>query len=116
MTYAAATDLAMVLPIPVPSNSPEDAVRFINLNRYPAFFDDMGRGFLPAAASYSPDDFATTTRSLAKLRVHDVGSFEASFVPCIKDFARLDDRFRIPGEVWDRLPEYNSCNRSPQEI
>ena len=45
MSYAAAADLAMVLPLPVPPNPPEDAVRFINLQRYPSFFDDMARGF-----------------------------------------------------------------------
>ena len=45
MTYAAAADLAMVLPLPVPPNPPENAVRFINLERYPAFFDDMRDGF-----------------------------------------------------------------------
>jgi hypothetical protein len=34
-TYAAATDLAMVLPLPVPANPPEDAIRFINLDAEP---------------------------------------------------------------------------------
>src|SRR3954466_10544865 len=47
MSYAAAADLAMVLPLPVPPGPPEDAVRFINLGRYPGFFDDMRRGFPP---------------------------------------------------------------------
>ena len=47
MAYAAATDLAMVLPLPVPPRPPEDAVRFINLERYPAFFRDMASGFPP---------------------------------------------------------------------
>jgi hypothetical protein len=42
----------------------------------------------------------------SSLRIHDVGSFEASFVPRIEDFDRLDARFRLPGHVWDRLPTY----------
>src|SRR5262249_40497355 len=108
MTYAAAADLAMVLPLPVPPNPAEDAVRFINLERYPAFFEDLRHGFpvietkglwlgpRPAASSSAP-----------KLRVHEVGSFEASFVPRIVDFDRLDERFRIPRDVWDRLPAYH---------
>jgi hypothetical protein len=33
-----------------------------------------------------------------------VGSFEASFVPTVKDFARLDMRFRLPATTWDSLP------------
>jgi hypothetical protein len=32
--------------------------------------------------------------------------FEASFVPCVRDFARLDDRFWLPSAVWDALPAY----------
>jgi hypothetical protein len=40
------------------------------------------------------------------LEVVKVGSFEASFVPTIKDFSRLDERFRLPTEVWDKLPMY----------
>jgi len=40
------------------------------------------------------------------LAVVEVGSFEASFVPAVKDFARLDERFRLPTEVWDKLPSY----------
>jgi hypothetical protein len=41
-----------------------------------------------------------------KLVVHDVGAFEASFVPTIKDFSRLDERFRLPAGTWEELPRY----------
>ena len=27
-------------------------------------------------------------------------------MPQVKDFARLDERFRLPTEVWDKLPQY----------
>jgi hypothetical protein len=40
------------------------------------------------------------------LRVVDVGYFDASFVPTIRDFERLDERFRLPHNVWDQLPGY----------
>jgi hypothetical protein len=33
-----------------------------------------------------------------------VGNFEASFVPSLKDFSRLDERFRISNEAWEKLP------------
>jgi hypothetical protein len=36
-----------------------------------------------------------------------VGKFEASFVPTISDFARLDERFRISNETWIQLPLYS---------
>jgi hypothetical protein len=107
MRFAAAGDLAMVLPLPVPPRSPEDAVRFINLERYPAFFDDMARGFPRRwVASLGRGMTDSASPAAPKLQVHEVGSFEASFVPRVEDFERLDERFRIPGDVWDRLPAY----------
>ena len=41
------------------------------------------------------------------LEVVTVGSFEASFVPTMKDFARLDKRFRIADAAWKKLPKYH---------
>ncbi|MGH9902934.1 MAG: hypothetical protein ACRD68_14095, partial [Pyrinomonadaceae bacterium] len=100
MSYAAASDLAMVLPLPVPPNSPEDAVRFINLERYPDFFADMRRGF-PEPVAAAQGLARSYFTAAPKLKVHDVGSFEASFVPRAEDFDRLDARFRIPRAVWE---------------
>lgn len=99
-------DLAMILPIPVPSGSLDDAVRFINLKGYPTFFDDMPKGFpQPRAKSADGKSFEGLTAK-PKLPVVDVGDFGASFVPAIKDFARLDERFRLPDAAWDQLPRY----------
>ena len=100
MSYAASADLAMVLPLPVPPNPPEDAVRFINLERYPKFFEDLRGGFSTLSLSRA---LATLSAGDPKLRVHDVGAFDASFVPRIDDFRRLDERFRIPPDVWRQL-------------
>lgn len=105
MTYQSARELAMVLPLPVPPDGPEDAVRFIDLQGYPEFFDDLRSGFaiepmLTRAASLSVD---TTPATLV---VHDVGSFEASFVPTLEDFDRLDERFRIPPDAVGEIPKY----------
>jgi hypothetical protein len=105
MTLSAKEDLAMILPIPVPKEPKDDAVRFINLEKYPDFFADMLRGFPPPPATRS----LGPTNSLgakAPLPVVEVGSFEASFVPTVKDFDRLDQRFRLPAEAWDKLPLY----------
>jgi hypothetical protein len=41
-----------------------------------------------------------------RLKVHDVGDFEASFVPTPADFARLDPRFRLPERVLTDLTSY----------
>jgi hypothetical protein len=40
-----------------------------------------------------------------RLKVHEVGSFVASFVPHRDDFHRLEPRFRMPDAVWDALPD-----------
>jgi hypothetical protein len=49
---------------------------------------------------------AATGVERVPLVVHEVGHFDASFVPSLKDFDRLDPRFRIPHTVWDELPAY----------
>jgi hypothetical protein len=55
--------------------------------------------------------FATTrwsmVLSMPVLEVHEVGDFIASFVPTLGDFDRLDARFRLPTETWNKLPEYS---------
>ena len=108
MTIDAKEDLAMILPIPVPEKSPEDAVKFINLEKYPEFFTDLKKGFpeplVPKSHARGP---SLAAGALApKLEVVPVGSFEASFVPSVADFRRLDERFRLPEGTWDQLPQY----------
>lgn len=50
-------ELAMILPLPVPPGSTEDAARFIDLSRYDAFFSDLSRGFPEAVlGAKSRDD------------------------------------------------------------
>jgi hypothetical protein len=105
MQINANEDLAMILPIPVPKNLNEDAVRFINLEEYPNFFTQLRAGFpLPEATLGLAN--SRSKDSAPKLAVVEVGSFQASFVPAVKDFARLDERFRLPTDVWENLPQY----------
>lgn len=100
-------DLAMILPIPVPKNSPDDAVRFISLKDYATFFDDMARGWPPpAAVAVGRGSLGAAPPNAKPLPVVDVGDFGASFVPSVKDFSRLDERFRLPDAAWDQLPRY----------
>jgi hypothetical protein len=104
MILGSKEDLAMILPIPVPKQSKEDAVRFINLEKYKEFFTDMQAGFPPNRTK--GDGLALGAKPGATLKLVDVGSYEASYVPTVKDFARLDERFRLPMGVWDKLPQY----------
>jgi hypothetical protein len=106
MRFKAGEDLAMILPIPTPKGSPDDAVRFINLEKYPDFFADLRRGFPERVTKDDSRGKAVGGLGGKPLPVVEVGKFVASFVPAIKDFARLDAQFRLPTEVWDRLPQY----------
>ena len=99
------TELAMVLPIPVPHASADDAVTFVSLEGYDRFFDDLAAAFPPvfSAAPQAKGGMSRGRLEAPKLVVHDVGLFEASFVPTRADFSRLDPRFRMPDRVWDEL-------------
>jgi hypothetical protein len=109
MSFEAHQDLAMILPIPIHLDAGEDAVRFVDLSACPTFFEDLDRLFpVPVPRAGPPMMFALAApQGKPMLVVHDVGDFEASFVPTPRDFDRLDPRFRLPGEVWDALPEYS---------
>ncbi len=106
MQFKAGEDLAMILPVPTPKASAEDAVKFINLQKYDAFFDDLRKGFpIPKTKSDRGPNNGNGP-ALGGLAVVEVGDFIASFVPTIKDFARLDEKFRLPDGVWNKLPQY----------
>jgi hypothetical protein len=104
MFLSAREDLAMILPIPTPKNPAEDAVRFISLKGYPDFFKDMLKGWPSRGLSEKDSEKDSKDRDKPKLKVVEVGAYEASFVPTVKDFSRLDERFRLPAKTWDALP------------
>jgi hypothetical protein len=110
MNLDSAEPLAMVLPIPVAAGSDEAAVRFINLKNYANFFDDLSSGFPvpPPASEGRSRSISAASSERAPLQVFQVGSFEASFVPTVGDFGRLDERFRLPESAFVRLPGYKT--------
>jgi hypothetical protein len=106
MIFASAEDVAMILPIPVAKDSGEKAVQFIDLSEYPKFFADLRSGFPRTMLRNAPQAAAGGPFGEETLEVKQVGAFEASFVPTVKDFERLDGRFRLPMDVWKSLPQY----------
>ena len=107
MTFSSKNDVAMILPLPVPPGSPEDALQFIDLKGYSAFFKDLKLGFPePVSRSLGLKAERPAAEAAAPLPVVEVGEFEASFVPRVKDFSRLDERFRLPEQAWEKLPTY----------
>ncbi len=107
MKVGAQEDIAMILPIPVARNSGEKAVSFINLEKYPDFFKDMSKGFITKLRGKGGGGgFGGPPPTKPKLAIVKVGQFEASYVPTINDFDRLDERFRLPENTWDAIPAY----------
>ena len=109
MTLSTPQETAMILPIPVARGSSEDAVRFIDLSDCRSFFMALDQCFPrreePEGAPMA--DAVLAGAEPTTLKVHSVGSFEASYVPCIADFERLDERFRLPSNLWSQMPQYH---------
>jgi len=109
MVYSSSQDLAMILPLPVPAQTPENGVRFINLEKYPTFFSALESGFpRPRSVSGFALGGGEVKSAASPLAVVEVGSYQASFVPKVSDFSRLDERFRLPTSVWSMLPQYKN--------
>jgi hypothetical protein len=107
MSIEATEDLAMVLPLPVKPGTDEKGINFIDLHLYANFFEDLEKGFPSRLQAAGVQPGGAAGRSPAKkLEVIQVGYFEASFVPTVDDFARLDERFRLPEGTWKKLPGY----------
>jgi FimV-like protein len=111
MRVSSENRLAMILPLPVAINSGEEAVDFYDLSGYQEFFRDLEKACF---CEIITDPFFTLDDDLgasldidsaaANLAVHNVGDYEASYVPTVDDFSRLDSRFRLPDNVWKQLP------------
>ena len=109
MSLDTPADVAMILPIPVAPGSGEDSVKFLSFEKYPGVFTDLASLFPQQRVAASAGGIASlgTGGDVEPIRVVQVGAFEASFVPTIKDFSRLDERFRIPDEAWEKLGQYS---------
>jgi hypothetical protein len=108
MNYKAAEDLSMVLPIPVKPGSGEKAVTFFDFSGYHSIFTDLHALFpVPKYVADPAGPFGAPPAAAPRtLEVHAVGAYDASYVPGIADFGRLDERFRLPDHVWGKLPGY----------
>lgn len=99
MTLNALEPVAMILPIPVADHAGEGAINFIDLSAVPEFFARLTTMFVTRSSR---------AFSRSPLRVVEVGSYVASYVPSLADFARLDPQFRLSPQVWDQLPQYRT--------
>jgi hypothetical protein len=100
MNYATENDLALILPLPTPPNTAEDAVRFIDLSGYPDFFIDIEAGFPYTRSAATPNP-----RKSQPLK--NAGNYDATFIASPQGFERLEEPFRMPESVWQELFEYN---------
>ena len=101
-------DVAMILPIPVAEGTGEDAVKFHAFDGYPQFFTHLDSLFprIRVRQSGAPALGAFGASPPPPLKVVEVGAFNASFVPTVNDFGRLDPQFRLPDAVWQKVGNY----------
>lgn len=102
MAFGATEDIAMVLPVPIAAGHGESGLRFIDLSTFPKFFETLEMMF----ETLLDLELLEQPASRQTLAVQRVGEFEASYVPSVADFARLDKRFRLSTDVWNALPAY----------
>lgn len=106
MEFGAKQDVAMILPLPVAKDADEKTVKFIDLSGYENFFQDLRSGFPFPKGPGRGGSASLAIPASPFLEVKKVGAYDASFVPTVKDFERLDPRFRLPAETWSALPVY----------
>lgn len=108
MNVESRSNAAMILPVPVNVQT-ESCVAFIDMSDRPDFFVEL-EGTFPKEMRRSSTLSFGTSRGIGMvetLKVHNVGSFEASVVPTHDDWDRLDPRFRLPKSQWDKLLKYS---------
>lgn len=106
MHYESRDSNAMILPIPVQQPANAESLRFIALDDYDDFFEDLDLGFplhQQMSIGCSSNDLELSDNHL---EVFEVGSYIASFVPTLAEFSRLDPQFRLPEETWASIPKY----------
>jgi hypothetical protein len=103
MRVSARDELAMVLPIPVALGSGEVDFEFVDLSGCADLFEQLEELFVRPAPAGA---VSMAWSEPAAIPVHEVGAYEASFVPSVADFARLDPRFRLSESVFAGLPQY----------
>jgi hypothetical protein len=106
LQLGADSDVAMILPLPVATGSGETALEFLSFEAHSEFFTTLSNLFNPPMPAARGGSVAYALQPQA-LPVHNVGAFEASFVPTQRDFERLDARFRMPPRVWQEIGDYD---------
>lgn len=100
LSIASRTRAAMILPLPVVPGSGEDALRFIDLSAYPDFFDDLPKACVQEIKNEMESFDLVGDEPVKTLAVHEVGDFEASFVPTMSDFDRLGSDGEAPSGCY----------------
>ena len=107
MTLESSIDTALVLPIPA-SAGDSLAVRFVDLEAYPALFDDL-TGALPIWNESNPTREHSVDQNGpagVTLPAHEVSAYDARFVPSIADMTCLDPQFRLAPQLLMQMPQY----------
>ena len=108
MNYESRDPNAMILPVPVKQAANDKSLVFIDLENYETLFDDLDKGFPFRSSRGIGCSSGPVCASADALQVFEVGNYIASFVPTLADFGRLDPKFTLPEEVWEKIPGYEN--------
>lgn len=97
MDYTSNEEMAMILPIPSQSEP-----TFVNLEDYPDIFKHLHKCF-PVERYRGMKSVSLSDEFLGTIKVHSVGSYDASYVNVVEDLLHLDPRFRLPADIIGRL-------------
>ena len=108
LSIASKTAAAMILPLPVTPGCGEDGLSFIDLGDYEDFFNHLKFVCEPEEdEDFEELSLGDLSEDEPTLTVYEVGDYEASYVPTMADFSRLDPRFRLREEIWRKMPDYS---------
>jgi len=95
------TKNAMILPVPLIAG-----VELLNMEDFKNIFKELSNYF-PKMMSYGlMGGLMSNSRSAKTLKIHYVGSYQASIVESLVDFERLDTSFRLNPTVKEILQEH----------
>lgn len=108
LRFTAAEETALIVPLPVPQDGREDAVRFIPLHLYRPFFAHMGRGFEPRTDRRDKrrEDHEDEEHLPRTVRFTSRVATRSLYVPSVAAFQTLCPEHVLPEALLSLRPEY----------
>lgn len=107
LRISAATDLALIVPVPVTPGATETDVRLLSTDGSQSLFDSLASGFVGSAERPHRQD-AEEADAPRTVRYAAAQAMRAYYVPSIADFDQVGPHLRFPEAALASRPEYAS--------